>query len=66
MMFVKAPDFPTGGTLCGLTPIREMYETGRGHLRLRGKAAVEEWKTDRERIIITEIPYAVNKATLIE
>jgi DNA gyrase subunit A len=66
MQFVKAPDFPTGGTLCGLTPIRDMYETGRGHLRLRGKAAVEEWKADRERIIITEIPYAVNKATLIE
>jgi DNA gyrase subunit A len=66
MQFVKGPDFPTGGTLCGLAPIREMYETGRGHLRLRGKAAVEPWKADRERIIITEIPYAVNKATLIE
>ncbi len=66
MVHVKGPDFPTGGTLCGLTPIREMYETGRGHLRLRGKAAVEEWKTDRERIIISEIPYAVNKASLIE
>ena len=66
MNFVKAPDFPTGGTLCGLTPIRQMYETGRGHLHLRGKASVEEWKADRERIIITEIPYAVNKATLIE
>jgi DNA gyrase subunit A len=63
---VKAPDFPTGGTLCGLTPIRDMYETGRGLLKLRGKAAVEEWKADRERIIITEIPYAVNKATMIE
>ena len=66
MQFVKGPDFPTGGTLCGLAPIRAMYETGRGHLRLRGKAAVEPWKTDRERIIITEIPYAVNKAALIE
>ena len=66
MQFVKGPDFPTGGTLCGLAPIREMYETGRGHLRLRGKAAVEPWKSDRERIIITEIPYAVNKAALIE
>ncbi len=66
MNFVKAPDFPTGGTLCGLTPIRQMYETGRGHLHLRGKAAVEEWKADRERIVITEIPYAVNKTTLIE
>ena len=66
MRFVKGPDFPTGGTLCGLGPIREMYETGRGHLRLRGKAAVEPWKADRERIVITEIPYAVNKAALIE
>ena len=66
MQFVKGPDFPTGGTLCGLAPIREMYATGRGHLRLRGKAAVEPWKADRERIIITEIPYAVNKAALIE
>jgi len=66
MQFVQGPDFPTGGTLCGLGPIREMYETGRGHLRLRGKAAVEPWKADRERIIISEIPYAVNKAALIE
>ena len=66
MQFVKGPDFPTGGTVCGLAPIREMYETGRGHLHLRGKAAVEEWKNDRERIIISEIPYAVNKAMLIE
>ena len=66
MQFVKGPDFPTGGTLYGLAPIREMYLTGRGHLRLRGKATVEPWKADRERIIITEIPYAVNKATLIE
>ncbi|MGD9613185.1 MAG: DNA gyrase subunit A, partial [Kiritimatiellia bacterium] len=66
MQFVKGPDFPTGGTVCGLAPIREMYETGRGHLHVRGKAAVEEWKNDRERIIISEIPYAVNKAMLIE
>ena len=66
MQFVQGPDFPTGGTLCGLGPIRQMYETGRGHLRLRGKAAVEPWKADRERIIISEIPYAVNKAALIE
>ena len=66
MGFVKGPDFPTGGVLCGRTPFRDMYETGRVHLKLRGKDAVEEWKADRERIIITEIPYAVNKATMIE
>lgn len=66
MEFVKGPDFPTGATLCGWGPIRSMYETGRGLLKLRGKAEVEEWKSDRERIIITEIPYALNKTTLIE
>ncbi len=66
MNFVKGPDFPTGGTVCGLTPIRDMYENGRGHIHVRGKATVEDWKADRERIIITEIPYAVNKSTLIE
>ncbi|MDD2240917.1 MAG: DNA gyrase subunit A [Kiritimatiellae bacterium] len=66
MEFVKGPDFPTGGTLCGWAPIRSMYETGRGLLKLRGKAEVEEWKSDRERIIITEIPYALNKTSLIE
>ena len=66
MTFVKGPDFPTGGTLCGWGPIRSMYETGRGLLKLRGKAEVEEWKADRERIIVTEIPYALNKTTLIE
>ena len=66
MQFVKGPDFPTGGTVCGVKPIREMYETGRGHLCVRGKARVEDWKGDRERIIISEIPYTVNKSALIE
>ena len=66
MAFVKAPDFPTGGILCGLRPIRDMYETGRGLLKVRGRATVEEWKADRDQIIITEIPYTVNKANLIE
>lgn len=66
MQFIKGPDFPTGGLVCGFGPIRSMYENGRGHLRVRGKAVVEEWKNDRERIIISEIPYTVNKATLIE
>ena len=66
MAFIKGPDFPTGGTVYGLAPIRSMYETGRGHIRVRGRAAVEEWKQDRERIIITEIPYTVNKSALIE
>jgi DNA gyrase subunit A len=62
---VKGPDFPTGGTICGLRPIAEMYKTGRGQMRVRGKADVEEMKPGREAIIITEIPYAVNKANLV-
>jgi len=66
MQFIQGPDFPTGGILYGRAPIRDMYEAGRGLLRLRGKATIEPWKADRERIIITEIPYTVNKATMIE
>ncbi len=62
---VKGPDFPTGGTICGFRPIQEMYRTGRGQLRVRGKADVEELKNNREAIIVTEIPYAVNKANLV-
>lgn len=64
--FVKGPDFPTGGIICGLGPIRTMYEEGRGLLKVRGRAVIETDKNDKERIIITEIPYMVNKATLIE
>jgi len=63
---VKGPDFPTGGVICGLTAIREMYETGRGKLKVRGRAAIETANNGRESIIITEIPYTVNKAALIE
>jgi len=65
MRHVKGPDFPTGGTILGLAPISEMYKTGRGQIKLRGRAFVEEGKQDKESIIITEIPYIVNKATLI-
>jgi len=63
--FVKAPDFPTGGIIHGFTPIREFYETGRGKIKVRGKADIEEHDTKRDRIIITEIPYTVNKSNLI-
>lgn len=66
MQFIKGPDFPTYGMVCGLAPIRQMYQTGRGLIRLRGKTITEEMKNDRERIIITELPYNVNKAKLIE
>jgi len=66
MQFVKGPDFPTSGVIFGFNPIRSMYETGRGLIKVRGVAVIEEEKNGREQIIITEIPYAVNKATLIE
>ena len=66
MMFVKGPDFPTGATICGHNGIAAMYKLGRGQLRVRGKAEIEEWKGDRQRIVITEIPYAVNKTEMIK
>jgi DNA gyrase subunit A len=66
MQFVKGPDFPTGGVVRGVGPIRSMYETGRGLIRVRGVADIEEHDTGRDVILIREIPYAVNKATLIE
>lgn len=63
--FVKGPDFPTAGVVHGLGGIKSMYLTGRGRIRMRGKADIEEFGNNRERIIITEIPYAVNKASMI-
>jgi DNA gyrase subunit A len=66
MKHVKGPDFPTGGVICGLNPIAEMYRTGRGQLKVRGRAGIEEGKQGKEAIIVTEIPYAVNKASLLE
>jgi len=66
MEHVKGPDFPTGGMICGTSPIHSMYRTGRGQLRVRGRARIEEGKQGKETIIITEIPYAVNKTNLIE
>ncbi|MDA0576993.1 MAG: DNA gyrase subunit A [Verrucomicrobia bacterium] len=66
MHFMKGPDFPTGGVICGLAPIESMYRTGRGQMRVRGRATIEETRQGKEAIIITEIPYAVNKLTLIE
>ena len=64
--YVKAPDFPTGGIIYGMSGVLDAYQTGRGHLRIRAKADIEEDKTERETIIITEIPYMVNKTTLLE
>jgi DNA gyrase subunit A len=66
MKFVKGPDFPTGGTICGTKAIENMYKTGRGQMRVRGRATIEENRQGKECIIITEIPYTVNKTTLVE
>lgn len=66
MKYVKAPDFPTGGIIYGFEGVRDAFLTGRGRVVIRAKANVETLKNDRENIIITEIPYQVNKATLIE
>lgn len=63
---VKAPDFPTGGIIYGYEGVKEAFLTGRGRIVIRAKANIETLKNDRENIIITEIPYQVNKATLIE
>src|SRR5881409_281646 len=66
MKHVKGPDFPTGCVLCGVGGIRQYFETGRGSMKVRGKAGIEELKGGREQIAITEIPYGVNRATLVE
>ena len=66
MQHLKGPDFPTGGIICGHAPIISMYKTGRGHLTVRGRAHIDDTKEGKERIFITEIPYTVNKANLIE
>ncbi len=64
--YIKAPDFPTGGIIYGMSGVLDAYQTGRGLLKIRAKADIEEDKTGRETIIITEIPYMVNKTTLLE
>jgi DNA gyrase subunit A len=66
MKHVKGPDFPTGCVICGTGGIRQYLETGRGSMKVRGKAGIEELKGGREQIVITEIPYNVNRATLVE
>jgi len=63
---IKGPDFPTGAKILGKSGIKEAYETGRGKVKLRGIAEIEPFKKNRERIIVSEIPYQVNKARLIE
>lgn len=63
MEYVKAPDFPTGAIICGLSGVREAYETGKGRIKVRARAEVEE---DKHRIVVTEIPYQLNKVSLVE
>ena len=66
MKHVKGPDFPTGCAICGASGIKQYLETGRGSMKVRGKAGVEELKGGKEQIVVTEIPYNVNRATLVE
>lgn len=65
MQHIKGPDFPTGGIIHGYDGIVDAFKTGKGRIVVRGKAEIEETKNGRERIIVTEIPYQVNKANLV-
>ena len=65
LKYVKAPDFPTGGIIYGYEGVREAYETGRGRIVMRAKTEIEHTSTGRECIVVTEIPYMVNKAEMI-
>ena len=66
MKYIKGPDFPTGGMICGVEGIKNYFETGRGSLKLRGRVGSEELKGNREQLVITEIPFNVNRAALEE
>ena len=66
MQHITAPDFPTGGTIYGYDGVKEAYETGRGRVVMRAKSEMEEMKNGREQIVVTEIPYQVNKAEMIK
>ena len=66
MEICPGPDFPTGGSIIGRSGIRSAFETGRGSIVLRAKSAIETIRKDREAIVVTEVPYQVNKATLLE
>src|SRR5437867_344129 len=64
MRFIKGPDFPTGGMVCGIEGIKQYFHTGRGSVKLRGKVGIEQMKGGREQLVITEIPFNVNRAAL--
>ena len=66
MKYIKGPDFPTGGIIYGYEGAKDAFETGRGRIVLRARAEIEVYNNDRERIIVSEIPYQVNKSTMIE
>src|SRR5256886_5611898 len=66
MKHVKGPDFPTGCMICGIEPIKEYFNTGRGSVKVRGKVGLEQMKGGREQIVVTQIPYNVNRAVLVE
>ncbi len=66
MQYIKGPDFPTGGTIYGLTGIKNAFETGRGRVVVRANATFEQTKTGKDQIVVTDMPYQVNKATLQE
>ncbi|MFA4842368.1 MAG: DNA gyrase subunit A [Candidatus Omnitrophota bacterium] len=66
MRYIKGPDFPTGGVICGKSGIKEAYTTGKGKLLVRARATVEHQKSGKDLIVITEIPYQVQKSSLIE
>ncbi len=66
MKFIKAPDFPTGGIIYGYEGVKDAFETGRGRIVLRGESTVEQTSSGRDRIVVTSIPYQVNKAEMIK
>jgi DNA gyrase subunit A len=66
MKFIKGPDFPTGGIICGVEGIKNYFTSGKGSVKLRGRVGVEELKGNREQLVITEIPFNVNRAGLEE
>jgi len=66
MKHIKGPDFPTGGIIYGFEGAREAFETGRGRIVIRSRAEIETYNGDRERIIVTEVPYQINKSLMIE
>ncbi len=66
LQIMPGPDFPTGGLILGRSGIRSAYETGRGSVVMRGKTSIEDFKNDRQAIVVTEIPYQVNKASMVE